>query len=107
MPSDLWRLLLEAAQENKAVQVTVSPGMRINKVKRNRGRPRVRGVLQYGHYAGYILERGGRPKCYLRGCKKRLKVNQCVACCVEHENKIKIEISQIMEKLNVRQQQAA
>lgn len=97
--ADTWKTLLEAAQADKAVAVTLSPGARIMRPKRRRGRPRVRGAAPFGHYAGYREDKGARPRCALWGCGKRLKRDQRIACCPEHETKAVAAAKALLEKV--------
>ena len=83
--ADVWQELYNAAQANKAVVVSLTPGAQIKRPKRRPGRPCTRGTTRYGHYAGYVPEEGGRPRCACVGCGKHLRKDQKVACCPEHE----------------------
>lgn len=85
--TDLWVALQQAAKENKAVQVSLTPGARIVRPKRRVGRPCTRGTTRYGHYEGYDPEVGNRPRCALVGCGKYLRRSQRIACCAEHETR--------------------
>ena len=104
--ADVWSKLIEAANENKAVQISISPGARIRRQRRPKaGRPRTRGPVWFGDYAGYDPTEGGRPYCYLRGCSKNLRKDQPVACCPEHEAAVVKEAEEILRK--VKQREAA
>lgn len=97
--ADVWRKLLDAASEGKAIQVSVPPGARIKRQRRPKaGRPRTRGPLLFGDYAGYDPAQGGRPYCFFRGCNKNLKKDQPIACCPEHEALVVQEAEEILRK---------
>lgn len=76
---DIWREVLEAAQQGQAPVLKLSPTARVQPHKRQPGRPRVRGATMFGHYAGYQPKRI-RPRCMMRGCTKRLKRDQKAFC---------------------------
>lgn len=88
MSKDVWRTIHEAALAGNCVQITLSPGHAVNRSKSLSGRPRVRGPALFGHYAGYDVNRGGRPKCKLKGCSNYLRRNQAVACCPAHKARL-------------------
>ena len=98
MKGDIWKDLLEAVAAGQPVQIELSPGQRIVRPKRRRGRPRVRGAAPWAHYAGYRPEKGVRPKCAKRGCSKRLRREQRLACCPEHEEYAVGEAKSMLEK---------
>lgn len=83
--ADIWAELFKAVETNKAVAVSLTPGAQIKRPKRRVGRPCTRGPARFGHYAGYVPEEGGRPRCAFVGCGKHLRRDQKVACCAEHE----------------------
>lgn len=86
MAVDIWRRLLDAPSQNKVIRVELTPGARIMRPRRAKGRPRTRGANRWAHFAGY---RGkGRPKCALRGCTRYLRIKDRLCCSPEHEAKV-------------------
>lgn len=96
--ADTWAALLEAAQAQKAVQVSLPAEARAPS-RRRPGRPRTRGATRFGHYAGYRPEKGGRPKCALRGCARQLRRDQRLGCCPDHEAKAVADALGIVAKV--------
>lgn len=97
--ADIWQALQAAAQENKVVSVSLTPGARVARPKRRVGRPCTRGTTRFGHYEGYDSTTGGRPRCALHGCGKYLKKNQRIACCQDHETKAVEAAQRLLERV--------
>lgn len=82
------------------IEVELTPGQRIRRVKRRPGRPRTRGAVKYGHYAGWQPEKGGRgrPRCRKRGCQRQLRRDQPLACCASHQEEVIAEAKDILQR---------
>jgi hypothetical protein len=87
---DIWSQLIEAAERNKAVTVTLSPDAEIKSPGRQKrptgGRPRIFGASRWSAYAGWNPELPSRrPRCQAMRCSKYLRRDQAIACCGAHE----------------------
>src|SRR4051812_40226079 len=96
MGADIWNLIEQAATTSKPVRVELTPGARLHPAKRAPGRPRTTGI-RWAHYAGYNPDKGGRPRCALPGCNRKLKRDQRLACCPQHEDAVIAEAKAILE----------
>jgi len=94
-----WKAILDASSQG-AVKVDLPAAVFAKKHKQKAGRPRRRGLIPFHHYAGYKEERGGRPRCPLRGCGRWLKKDQRLACSTEHETRLVEQAKETLRTLD-------
>jgi hypothetical protein len=95
---DIWQTLLEAARDNKAVQVALDPRDEIKRPKRPRGRPPALRTSRWSNYLGYDPRDQGRPRCAQPGCRRWLRKDQKVAC-KEQEREVLAAHAEMCERL--------
>lgn len=83
----VWEKLVEAAKENRFVQVVIDPRDGVKRPKRRPGRPAALRTSRWSGYRGYNPNDQGRPRCAQPGCRRWLKKHERVAC-AEHEREV-------------------
>lgn len=80
--------LQEALTRGKRPEIILSPGAQVVIPKGRPGRKR-KWPIGTPRYLRYVGLRGrNRPYCMARSCKRQLRIDQKIACCPEHEDKI-------------------